>query len=141
MVRELGRECKSCGQYFLWEFFNRNSHGKNGHYSNCKTCSRQKAVQRYHEKDKFTYLLRTYGLTKDQFLLMYEAQDKRCAICQNEIFPQQNNGPDQLAVDHCHETGHVRGLLCNHCNRGLGMFKENKTSLQNAIKYLEKADG
>lgn len=63
---------------------------------------------------------------------MKEHVDFKCEICHNKL---------PLAVDHCHKKGHVRGLLCNNCNNGLGRFQDNKEWLKNAIKYLEKDDG
>lgn len=74
-----------------------------------------------------------YNLTLDQFDSMAEAQDHLCAICGVQ--------PDLLHVDHEHTTGTVRGLICGSCNRGLGMFKDNKTdSLYGAIQYLNRAN-
>ena len=60
---------------------------------------------------------------------MKKAVDFRCAICREEV---------PLAVDHCHTTGSIRGLLCGNCNQGLGRFKDNIVSLNNAIKYLKE---
>jgi hypothetical protein len=45
---------------------------------------------------------------------------------------------DTVAVDHCHTTGKIRGLLCNGCNKGLGLFLDSTKLLQNAKEYLEK---
>ena len=63
---------------------------------------------------------------------MLEAQDGVCAICGKT--PQQNI--KRLYVDHDHETGDVRGLLCQQCNIGLGAFRDDKAVLHKAIKYL-----
>lgn len=50
-----------------------------------------------------------------------------------------NHHKSKLVVDHCHDTGIVRGLLCHNCNRALGLFKDKIEVLKNAIKYLEGA--
>lgn len=71
----------------------------------------------------------SYGLTTEQVLAMEEAQGYKCLIC--------NETADKLHVDHCHGGGHVRGLLCGTCNRGLGMFKDNPENFQRAIQYLK----
>jgi hypothetical protein len=66
---------------------------------------------------------------------MLQEQDYKCAICGNEDEVEGR----RLAIDHCHDTGHVRGLLCGKCNRGLGLFYDDEELLQNAIKYLKNA--
>lgn len=45
----------------------------------------------------------------------------------------------KLVVDHCHSSGEVRGLLCHNCNRALGLFKDSRENLLNAVEYLEGA--
>ena len=65
-----------------------------------------------------------YGITMDEFDVMKNNQGGVCAICNGK-----NNDRD-LAVDHCHTTGKVRGLLCGNCNRGIGYFKDSKILLE-----------
>ena len=69
-----------------------------------------------------------YGITKEEYEKMINDQNNVCVICNNK---------DKLVVDHDHITGHVRGLLCNNCNRGLGSFKDNVQILDAAIVYLK----
>lgn len=73
--------------------------------------------------------VRKYGITVDDFRELLYIHNGQCAICgiKNE----------DLEIDHCHKNGHVRGLLCSRCNRGLGLFKDNIASLQKAINYLK----
>lgn len=77
---------------------------------------------------------RQYGITLEQYEEMLKAQDYKCAICGNEDEVEGR----RLAIDHCHIGGHVRGLLCGKCNRGLGLFLDNPTLLQQAINYLAR---
>jgi hypothetical protein len=77
-------------------------------------------------------LKRHYGITQDQFDAMLMAQGNACAICRSE----EPSGAGSFHVDHCHTTQRVRGLLCHHCNLGLGNFKDNPESLTAALKYL-----
>jgi hypothetical protein len=58
-----------------------------------------------------------------------------CQICNAELQHYQKGG---AAIDHCHKTGKVRGMLCGHCNKGLGLFRDNPATLQQAILYLEE---
>ena len=82
------------------------------------------------KKSRDHKLARRYGLTAGSYNELLESQKGRCAIC--------GNLPDtrRLSVDHDHETGVVRGLLCSHCNTGLGQFRDNAKLLNNAIGYL-----
>jgi hypothetical protein len=63
---------------------------------------------------------------------MLQQQNGLCAICKKTETGKTSN----LCVDHCHKTGKVRGLLCNNCNKGLGLFKDNPEVLLNASAYL-----
>ena len=74
-----------------------------------------------------------YGLSETDYDELLESQHGVCAIC--------GTGPngENLAVDHCHESGKVRGLLCQSCNTGLGRFRDNTDFLANAIEYLKQS--
>jgi len=80
------------------------------------------------------YLKRIYGISLEDYMLMFERQNGRCAICSHvfDIKYKKN-----IHVDHCHRTGKVRGLLCSLCNAGLGNFKDNQEFLRNAASYLD----
>ena len=84
-------------------------------------------------KWKNQVLMYTYGISYADWLLMWENQDSKCAIC-GELFVS----PSDAHVDHDHETGQIRGLLCKKCNLGLGWFNDNIESLEKAVKFLNK---
>jgi hypothetical protein len=73
-----------------------------------------------------------YGMSLEDYERMLQEQSGRCAICPSEVGAKGKS----LAVDHCHETGRVRGLLCARCNVGIGMFQDDVSRLRNAIEYL-----
>ena len=77
------------------------------------------------------YALRSKGISIEIYNALFDAQLGKCAICLKEP-----NG-QRLAIDHDHETGKIRGLLCKSCNLGLGFIKEIQY-LDNAIVYLNK---
>jgi len=82
-------------------------------------------------------LRKLHGLSIDDYEKMYDEQGCVCAICGNpETIHGVNGKSRKLAVDHCHTTGKIRGLLCTNCNKGLGHFKDSKDLLKKAIKYL-----
>lgn len=74
--------------------------------------------------------VRIYGIKRSQVDEIRSAQNEACAICKRRL---------PLVVDHCHDTGRVRGLLCQWCNRGMGMLGDNRDYLQSAISYLSRS--
>jgi len=90
---------------------------------------------------KRTDLMRNYGLSLEDYLAMYDAQGGACAICKEkkESFASGADGRvNTLAVDHCHKPGgKVRALLCAHCNKALGGFKDSPELLRAAADYIE----
>ena len=113
---------------------------KNGHQEErfvstrqCMQCARDKG-NKYAKTDKArsSRLARTYGVTLDDM----EATT-HCEICNIRLLRKGIAG-NAMCVDHDHVTGNVRGFLCNNCNRGLGMFKDNPDTISKAIVYLER---
>ena len=66
-----------------------------------------------------------------RFKQMYEHQGGKCALCEEQCLTER-----ELAVDHCHKTGKIRGLICMRCNVALGAFEDNPLLLEKAIYYL-----
>lgn len=85
-------------------------------------------------KESWRRYKKEYGIDEHDYRLMHMLQGGRCAIC---YMPEEliRKG---LVVDHNHENGQVRGLLCGACNTGLGFFKDNQDSLAQAILYLKR---
>jgi hypothetical protein len=80
------------------------------------------------EKNKFRDIKKLYGLSKESYNLMLTAQKGLCYICKNAM--------KKICIDHCHNTGKVRGLLCNSCNILLGHAKDDISLLSTASLYL-----
>lgn len=128
--------CRPCGETkpgseFRWKGFKRDSH--------CKVCRRAKDRERYKSssgkgKDRvFDHSLRRlYGITLEQYREMAKAQQHRCGIC-----GEPPGTANRLHVDHDHETGRIRSLLCHHCNLMLGNARDSVDRLRQAIAYLE----
>lgn len=81
--------------------------------------------------------LSRYGLTVEEHDAMLAAQGGVCAICGNPPNPDGVGPASRLHVDHDHETGEVRSLLCNECNRGIGFLKDSPALLRAAADYLQ----
>lgn len=153
------KKCSKCGTEKPLDGFHRDRGNKDGLYAYCKECacaktaawkqanperskeaqraSRQKRPRVYRNKK----LLWTFGITLEQYEQMEAAQGGVCAVCkqpEREVHPRSGKLRN-LAVDHNHETGAIRGLLCNACNRGIGLLNDNPDLLETAAKYLKTA--
>ena len=86
--------------------------------------------------------LKRYGLTPEAYDLIAAFNDNKCRICGKPEVARNRigTGIKSLAVDHDHETGQVRGLLCTNCNTALGLFKDDVNSLKKAVAYLEGSE-
>ena len=87
------------------------------------------------ERSREAGYLNKYGITIEDFNKMLIEQDKKCLICGRTAI-EAGKRRKHLSVDHCHKTGKVRGLLCIHCNTGLGAFDDNIDRLELAMVYL-----
>jgi hypothetical protein len=111
-----------------------------------KFCSKKCLADYYNSRRSYDYarnanLKHHFGIDINEYNKLAESQDGLCAICKKP--ESDNNGRWKkkilaLAVDHCHKTGKVRGLLCRRCNQGIGKFEEDPILLKKAVDYLEQ---
>jgi len=140
------KTCPQCKQELPLDQFYNHIGKSGGKTSWCKQCiikatneRRKDPVQKelWKEYQRKSTLQRRYGITAEEYASMHEAQGGVCLIC--GLAAGGGRGAEsRLAVDHDHETGKVRGLLCNNCNNGLGRFKDSPELLRKAIDYLTK---
>lgn len=90
------------------------------------------------EKVRAKNLQKMYGISHEEYEKMWEEQEGLCKICGNPESVKLKGVVKLLAVDHCHSSGKVRGLLCNNCNRAIGMLKDDPEILRRAASYLEE---
>ena len=161
MYAELTRKrCSVCKKVKSVDEFYRNGStrkdGSKGPRGNCKICANKihnayvaenkdilNATRRkkYHKntdglKDKIraaSYRYR-YGFTPEEYQKMSKKQKNKCGICKLD----QDDHKRRFAVDHCHKTNTVRGLLCEKCNRGIGFFDDDISKMKFAIRYLSR---
>jgi epoxyqueuosine reductase QueG len=140
------KKCSTCGETKpLDEFYLQSTNPSHRAYGRpqgrCKKCVRSQ-VQRYRqenaaelvERQRVYRLRHYYGIEADEYDSMLARQGGGCAIC--GAAPPWNRG---LRVDHDHATGAVRGLLCNECNRGIGLLQDDPRLLDALVAYLEAA--
>ena len=113
--------CKECRKIESKQWYVENKDRK-------KELSKQ---YKYTKKDKD--LQKAYGITLEDYHQMLVEQDHSCKICK----VNKDKLKRAMCVDHCHTTGKVRGLLCDTCNRSLGLLKDSVDILNRAVKYLE----
>jgi hypothetical protein len=119
-VPEGFRWCPGCEQALPRENFAPNTRSPSGLSSWCRACKNAASSD--------AYFYRRYELTKDQVRDMRSSQGDRCAIC---------GDPKPQHLDHDHSTGRVRRLLCQRCNHGLGLFRDEPYLLRVAALYVE----
>jgi hypothetical protein len=128
--------CITCKQEKPLDCFANDPKRKTGKHPVCRPCdSERKRLDRIKNphKEKNRKLVLTFGITYDEYKRLAHVQHGRCAICQIH----QNELRELLCVDHNHTTGQIRGLLCHHCNRSIGLLKDSVDVLARAIKYLQ----
>jgi hypothetical protein len=133
------KSCPICGELKERSEFYKWKSRQDGLTAYCKICfnARNKKwmkenpdkLQTLEEKRAYSRN-KKYNLSEDEFFEMLVNQNNQCAICQKEI-------GWEAAVDHCHTTNVVRGLLCRSCNLGLGGFKDNVETIRRAIEYVK----
>lgn len=128
------KECTQCHWALPISEFGLQKKGSTKLRAVCKKCRAIKNKSDWLEGSKrWNSIEKTFGITKEQYVEMFRKQRGRCGICG---VPQVEL-TKQFAIDHDHETGIVRGLLCSHCNIMIGQAREKITILNQAIMYLE----
>lgn len=118
------RKCNYCKKSKDESNFSKDKSKASGFKSYCKECAIDKQTIRNFKK--------RYGISDTVYKELLGVQDNKCKIC--GITLEENK--KAFSVDHCHQTKEIRGLLCNKCNVGLGMFDDKIENLINAISYL-----
>lgn len=162
------KTCRICGETKPSDEFYKMAGMRDGHRNECKSCNLAEKKQRYQadpakhiagvtrwreaNRERFNayqrrnnarperkralrdqYYRRTFGISADEFDALLDTQGGGCAIC--------GKRPERVAslhLDHCHETGAIRGILCLSCNQGIGQFGDDPGLLDAAAGYLRE---
>lgn len=133
--------CRTCGEEKDISCFPKLPTAKDGYKNICKSCTaikyeiwRKKNYDKWLENMYFSTIKRKFGISKEDYIKLLTSQQGVCAIC--------GGGPTgkakYLSVDHDHETGKIRGLLCNNCNAAIGFLREKHINIQLAAEYIRK---
>jgi hypothetical protein len=133
------RQCGCCKEQLPVASFNRRKRGTGSYQTNCKKCVGElwkTAKQSGPEVRRRYQLQRKYGVNEQSYFSLWNQQNGVCAICGNEETARYKGTLKMLAVDHDHETGVIRGLLCQECNTGIGKFRHDQDLLVKASEYV-----
>ena len=121
------KKCSKCGAEKSIDLFYNDKRSKDGKYSACKSCRSSKTYSPQRE----SYYRRTYGISLAEYDLLLEAQDGKCSLCGKKCSSGRN-----LAIDHDHDTGAIRGLLCLSCNKyKVGNLKRDQVAA--ILNYMD----
>lgn len=151
------KKCSKCKEIKGVEDFYLSKQKKDGYDYWCKLCKlknnrihnsipeiaklkreyRRKHHLKNRDKDlhscRVNAIKRKYNITHEEYLSILKSQNNKCHICGDPITPGRN-----CHLDHDHNTGKIRGFLCQRCNKGLGHFQDNSELLLSAYNYLTK---
>lgn len=96
---------------------------------------RNKNKQYCRDRQRPYHLKREYGIDEKEYKRLLDKQNGKCAICETN---KPTGKWKVFAVDHCHKTNTIRGILCNECNRGMGLLKDSFVLLRKAAEYIER---
>jgi len=126
------KKCSKCDETQPLIQFSKSKNSKDGLQSWCRSCKNQDYKDnRDRRLDRMR--MNNYGITSEEYRQKIADQGNACEICKLPFVPDKNP-----CVDHDHTTLAVRGILCTHCNSGLGHFKESLENLESAQEYIKK---
>ena len=137
MVGEPLRKCTKCLQDKEPESFHKKRNSKDGRSRTCKDCDYVKVTESRKRNPRTHtdyWLKQKYGISIEEFDVLYDKQGGVCAVCSKST-------EYRLCVDHRHDTGKIRGLLCRPCNKAIGQLGDTPEGVLKAYGYLKETHG
>lgn len=135
-VGKSGR-CKKCRAARQREYRAKDREKTNAEHRAYAKLYRKKYPEKQKAQDYRAHLMKNYSITPEEVDALIAQQEEKCLLCGIPLGLAKRT---LYHIDHCHETGKVRGILCNKCNRGLGFFNDSPAKLRRAILYLSKSE-
>lgn len=148
-IIENKKRCSKCDEILDLSNFRKMPKIKCGYRSSCKKCdNKQRRLylskmtnDERRNKRKKEAIKNSHGIDIQEYNNMQIKQNNKCLICGKEESMKLHSNIKFLCVNHCHDSGKIRGLLCNSCNVGLGCFKDNIELIEKALDYLKNNIG
>ena len=136
--------CANCNELKDCSNFSKKNKSKRGYSYRCKSCHNDYVRNRWYPENKekqivssakwrysnyIKYVSNYHKVDPEKTQILYDQANGKCQICDT---------PSKLCLDHCHNSGEIRGFLCKNCNLALGFFKDNIISIEKALEYLKK---
>lgn len=138
---KLYKICRLCRQEKFYQAFSFRSRGGGNRALQpyCKACAPKDSRKRWERSGYAASIKRFYGISYGTVKTLLDQQQSRCAICK-ETAPETSHYKQKkrLCVDHNHDTGEIRGLLCGTCNLMIGYSRDNPELLREAANYLDR---
>jgi len=133
------KECSICNEIKDIDLFVKRNNRKSNVQPYCKECHNKKTRKNYSSISMKNYdLKKNYGIDIDYYEDLFRKQNGCCKICNLHLSDINMKHKKNLCVDHCHKTNKIRGLLCDKCNRGIGLLQDDYKILFSAYKYLKE---
>lgn len=123
LIKEDKNRCIRCNLVKPLSQFRKSSHVNTGYLNTCKSC--------LSISQRASVIVRLYGITINEYETLLQEQNNKCVVCHIDLLNTKQ------CIDHDHTTGKVRGILCDSCNRGLGLLKDDPKILIRGARYIK----
>lgn len=134
------KKCYTCSEEKSLKEFNKRSQSKDGYAGSCRNCTKDRQRRYYKKTSGYSsrnYHCKTkYGMSLEDRNTIIENQKDTCPICNSKYTYTSSISKHSPCIDHCHESGSIRGIICSSCNLVLGKVSDDIEVLENMINYL-----